>query len=68
MIDFNFVVPTKIFFGVDKEKEVGKIIKEYGFSKVLVHYGKSSVVKSGLLDVVLNSLKENCYRLVGWSC
>ena len=59
MIDFNFVIPTKIFFGVDKEKEVGKIIKDYGFSKVLVHYGKSSIVKSGLLDVVLNSLKEN---------
>ena len=58
MIDFDFQIPTKIFFGKNRENEVGKIIADYGFKKVLVHYGKNSVIKSGLLDKVINSLKE----------
>lgn len=58
MIDFNFVSPTKIFFGKEKEKQIGDICKEFHFKKVLVITGKSSVKKSGLLDVVLDALKE----------
>ena len=41
MIDFDFQIPTKIFFGKNKENEVGKIIADYGFKKVLVNYGKN---------------------------
>ena len=59
MIDFEFCSPTKIYFGKDKENEVGKIIKSYGFKKVLFHYGKSSIFKTGLYDKVVRSLKEN---------
>lgn len=58
MIDFNFVSPTKIFFGKDKEKEIGDICVEFCFKKVLIVTGKSSVKKSGLLDLVINSLKD----------
>jgi alcohol dehydrogenase YqhD (iron-dependent ADH family) len=28
MLDFIYNTPTKVYFGRDKEKEVGKIIKE----------------------------------------
>ena len=59
MIDFNFVSPTKIFFGKGKEKQIGEICKEFRFKKALLIIGKGSVKKSGLLDVVINSLKEN---------
>ena len=59
MIDFNLYLPTKIFFGKGKEKEVGKIIKNYGYSKILLVYGGKSIKESGLYEVVLNSLKEN---------
>jgi alcohol dehydrogenase YqhD (iron-dependent ADH family) len=59
MKDFNFISPTKIYFGKDKEKEIGKIIKEYNFKKVFFHYGQSSIKRSGLYEVVVNSLKEN---------
>ena len=56
MIDFNFVSPTKVFFGRDKEKQIGDICKEFHFKRVLIIIGKSSVKKSGLLDIVLKQL------------
>ncbi|MCR5309364.1 MAG: iron-containing alcohol dehydrogenase [Bacilli bacterium] len=58
MIDFNFVSPTKIFFGREKEKQIGDICEEFSFKNVLVVIGKSSVKKSGLLDLVFSKLKE----------
>ena len=59
MIDFNFVSPTKIFFGKGKENQIGDICKEFSFKNVLVVVGKSSVKKSGLLDKILNILKDS---------
>ena len=59
MIDFNFVSPTKIFFGKGKEKQIGEICKEFSFKNVLVVIGKSSVKKSGLLDIVVNELNNH---------
>lgn len=59
MINFDFYSPTKIFFGKDRENEVGEIIKKYGYKKVLLHYGKSSIKKTGLYDKVVNSLNNS---------
>lgn len=59
MVNFEFYSPTKIFFGKDVELKVGNVIKEKGYKKVLLHYGKSSIIKSGLYDRIINSLKEN---------
>lgn len=59
MNNFDFCSPTKIFFGKDKETLIGDIIKEYGFKKVLFHYGKSSIFKTGLYGKVVDSLKRN---------
>ena len=58
MRDFNFISPTKIYFGVGKEKDIGKIIKEFGFKRVFLHYGQNSIKKIGLYDIIVNSLKE----------
>lgn len=58
MIDFNFVSPTKIFYGKDKENEVGSYIKSYGFKRVLLVYGGNHALKSGLIDRVRTSLEE----------
>ena len=54
-----FQSPTKIFFGENEEKNVGTYIKQFGFKRILLVYGKSSAKKSGLYDIVINSLKEN---------
>lgn len=64
MRDFNFYTPTKIFFGKGKEKDVGKIIKDYGFKKIMLQYGKGSIKKSGLYDSVITSLRGNGIEVV----
>lgn len=59
MIDFNFITPTKIYFGKDKENSIGEICVSFGYKKVLLVIGQGSVRKSGLLDKVINSFKDN---------
>ena len=56
MNHFQYYTPTKVVFGKDTEKEVGKLVKEQQCGKVLVHYGTGSVKKSGLLDRVYEAL------------
>ena len=68
MLDFNYYAPTYYDFGRDKEREVSNLIKKFGGSKVLIHYGSGSVVKSGLLDRVkkyLDSSEINYIELGG---
>ena len=57
MQNFDFYTPTSMIFGKDTKKQVGKIVKEYGFKKVLVHFGGASAKKSGLLDQVTDALE-----------
>ncbi|MDO9634903.1 MAG: iron-containing alcohol dehydrogenase [Paludibacter sp.] len=57
MNNFNFYSPTFFVFGKEREHELGKLVKRFGGSKVLIHYGSGSVVKSGLLDRVKQSLQ-----------
>lgn len=57
MDNFNFYSPTEFVFGKGTENEAGKYVKKYGGTKVLIHYGSGSVVRSGLLDRVKSSLK-----------
>lgn len=59
MNEFDFQIKTKIYFGPKKEKKVGEILASRNAKKVLIVIGHSSVRKSGLLDVVLESLKEH---------
>lgn len=58
MNNFIYETPTKIYFGKDEELKVGKIIKEFGIKKVLIHYGGTSAKKSGLLDRVRKCLND----------
>ena len=59
MIDFDFISPTKIYFGTNKEELVGQICSERGYKHVYIVIGQGSVKRSGLLDTVLKSLDEN---------
>ena len=58
MLDFIYNAPTTVYFGKDKEKQVGKIISDLGYKKIMMQYGKGSIKKSGLYDSVMNSLSE----------
>ena len=59
MENFNFYSPTFFAFGKGREKDCGELVKRFGGSRVLVHFGGGSVVRSGLLDRVKNSLRES---------
>ncbi len=67
MDNFTFLSPTEFIFGKDTENNCGRYVKKYGGSKVLVHYGSGSAVRSGLIDKVKASLdKEGLgYVLLG---
>ena len=57
MENFTFYSPTKFVFGKGTEREAGALVKSFGGSNVLVHYGGGSVIRSGLLDRVKASLE-----------
>ncbi|NLL76314.1 MAG: iron-containing alcohol dehydrogenase [Clostridiales bacterium] len=58
MENFTFYSPTYFVFGKEEETRTGHYVKRFGGKKVLIHYGGGSVVRSGLLDRVRLSLKE----------
>ncbi|MCF0220881.1 MAG: iron-containing alcohol dehydrogenase [Fibrobacter sp.] len=58
MENFNFYSPTEFVFGKNRENEVGALVKKHGGSRVLIHFGRGSAVKSGLLERVEKSLDE----------
>ncbi len=58
MKDFNYYAPTEVVFGEQSEEQVAQLVKKYGGTKVLVHYGGQSALKSGLLDKVCTLLRE----------
>ena len=59
MMDFDFVSPTKIFFGSNKEDLIGQICKERDCKRVYIVIGQGAVKRNGLLAKVLSSLDEN---------
>lgn len=62
MNNFNFYSPTSFVFGKGRENEAGKYVSQFGGKRVLIHFGGGSVIKSGLLDRVKNSLSsENIF-------
>ena len=56
--DFTLYTPTKVVFGHKAEEKVGELVCAFGGSRVLIHYGGGSVVRSGLLDRVKASLEK----------
>ena len=54
--DFSYYSPTKVCFGRKTEEKVGKLVKEFGGKRVLLHYGSQSAVRSGLIDRIKTAL------------
>ena len=57
MQNFKYYAPTYVAFGKDTQRQVADLIKKYGGTKVLLHYGGQSAIKSGLLPQVEADLK-----------
>ena len=59
MKDFNYYAPTEVVFGKQSEEQVAALVKKYGGTKVLVHYGGKSAERSGLLDKICGLLNDS---------
>ena len=57
MENFDFFAPTYFAFGKDSEKRAGELVKRFGGTRVLIHYGGGSAVRTGLIGRVEASLK-----------
>jgi alcohol dehydrogenase YqhD (iron-dependent ADH family) len=58
MLDFNYAISTKIFFGKNKIEQLGEQLKQYG-KNILFVYGGGSIKKNGLYDSVTNIFTRN---------
>ena len=56
--DFNFYSPTQVVFGKSAEEQLSALVRRYGGTRVLVHYGGGSARRSGLLDKVFGLLSD----------
>ena len=59
MLDFRYSLKTDIVFGENRSTAAGELCKKHGAKKVLVVYGGDYLQKCGLLDKILDSLREN---------
>ncbi len=57
MDNFSFYSPTEFHFGRGAESDCGALVRKYGGTKVLLHYGSGSAIRSGLLGRVKASLE-----------
>jgi len=58
MLDFNYAISTKVFFGKNKIERLGEELKQYG-KNILFVYGGGSIKKTGLYDSVTNIFTRN---------
>lgn len=58
MLNFNYNNPTNYVFGPGEHKNIGRLLRPYVQGRILLHYGGGSVIRSGLLDTVRQSLDE----------
>jgi alcohol dehydrogenase YqhD (iron-dependent ADH family) len=67
MKDFTFYCPTEVVFGRDAELQTARVAKMHGGSSLLVVYGGTSAVKSGLMDRLCASFRKEglAFRLLG---
>ena len=59
MKDFIYYAPTEVVFGKSSEEHVAHMVKKYGGTKVLVHYGGQNAIRSGLLEKICTVLSND---------
>ncbi|MDR1481999.1 MAG: iron-containing alcohol dehydrogenase [Synergistaceae bacterium] len=63
MINFDFKNPTRVIFGKGTISQLGDTVKEFGGTKVLLHYGGGSIKSNGVYDVAKKSLDDAGLRV-----
>lgn len=57
-MSIGYYTPTKVIFGAGAEDKAADMLREFGGSKVLIHFGSGSVRRTGLLDRVEKNLSD----------
>ena len=57
MENFEFCSPTRFVFGRGAESKTGELVRKYGGTKVLLHFGGGSVKKNGVYGKVTAALE-----------
>ncbi len=67
MINFTYYTPTEVVFGKGTEEKTAELVKKYGGTNVLIHYGGKSAQKLGLLDKITKQFDNQGlkYTLLG---
>ncbi len=58
MNDFEFESPTHFAFGRGAERKTGALVRAFGGTRALLHFGGGSVKANGVYDRVVASLEE----------
>ena len=64
MEDFEFYSPTRFVFGRGTETRAGELVRRFGGTNALLHFGGGSVKRNGVYDRVVASLDA---AGVGWT-
>lgn len=64
MISFSYSLPTDIVFGKETQHQVGKLIRQGGHKRVLLHYGETNPRKRELIEAIHDSLKRECIEYI----
>ena len=57
MLSFDYHNPTRYLYGEGEHRNIGSLLHPYT-NKVLLHYGGSSLKRTGVYDTVVQSLQE----------
>ena len=58
MLNFDYNIPTEVFFGKGQIEVLGREVKKYG-NNVLLVYGGGSIKRNGIYDEVIKIFKDN---------
>lgn len=60
LCDFDICIQTRFVFGKDAEKKIGRILKNNGTKKILIHHDNGKYLyDTGLLEELQSQLEEN---------
>jgi hypothetical protein len=67
MINFTYYTPTEVVFGKGTEDKTAELVKKYGGTNVLIHYGGKSAQRLGLIDKITKQFDNQGlkYTLLG---
>lgn len=58
MLNFDYCNATRYVYGPGEHRRIGSLLRPLATGKVLLHYGGGSIIRSGLLDTIRQSLSE----------